>query len=151
MTEPTSAQELFKRVFEKSHAEMDPHPGVLPGLKVMVDRATGWKFAWQHSPLAARPQEVKDGVEDGTKVGGFAVARVVAPAAEPGQPRPTASIGIKRRLPIFREVCLATSWRTVISCFCQLISSHRGKVCVSLGTISNRWLSQSPARAANRA
>src|SRR5580693_1566056 len=49
---------------------MDPHTGALPGLKVMVDRATRWKFAWQHSPLAACPQEVKDGVEDGTKVGG---------------------------------------------------------------------------------
>jgi hypothetical protein len=36
----------------------------------MVDRATRWKFAWQQSPLAACPQEVKDGVEDGTKVGG---------------------------------------------------------------------------------
>src|SRR5271166_1410598 len=49
---------------------MDPHTGVLPGLKVMVDRATGWKFAWQQSPLAAGPQDVKDGVEDGTKFGG---------------------------------------------------------------------------------
>src|ERR1700688_2919105 len=49
---------------------MDPHTGVLPGLKVMVDRATRWKIAWQQSPLAACPQEVKDGVEDGTKVGG---------------------------------------------------------------------------------
>src|SRR6202011_3414071 len=49
---------------------MDPHTGVLPGLKVMVDRAKRWKFAWQQSPLAASPQEVKDGVEDGTKVGG---------------------------------------------------------------------------------
>src|SRR6202048_933289 len=39
-------------------------------LEVMVDRATRWKFAWQQSPLAACPQEVKDGVEDGTKVGG---------------------------------------------------------------------------------
>src|ERR1700686_1315668 len=49
---------------------MDPHTGVLPGLKVMIDRATRWKFSWQQSPLAACPQEVKDGVEDGTKVGG---------------------------------------------------------------------------------
>jgi hypothetical protein len=49
---------------------MDPRTGVLPGLKVMVDRATGWKFAWQQSPLAAGPQDVKDGVEDGTKFGG---------------------------------------------------------------------------------
>jgi hypothetical protein len=49
---------------------MDPHTGVLPGLKVMVDRAKRRKFAWQQSPLAASPQEVKDGVEDGTKVGG---------------------------------------------------------------------------------
>src|SRR5271155_1507944 len=49
---------------------MDPHTGVLPGLKVMVDRAARWKFSWQQSPLAACPQEVKDGVEDGTKVGG---------------------------------------------------------------------------------
>src|SRR5271165_5787802 len=49
---------------------MDPHTGVLPGLKVMVDRATWWKFSWQQSPLAACPQEVKDGVEDATKVGG---------------------------------------------------------------------------------
>src|SRR6202171_2154953 len=68
---------------------MDPHTGVLPGLKVMVDRATRWKLAWQQSPLAASPQEVKDGVEDGTKVGGARVARPVAPPAEPGQPRPT--------------------------------------------------------------
>src|SRR5580704_15127936 len=29
-----------------------------------------WKFAWQQSPLAAWPHEVKDSVEDGTKVGG---------------------------------------------------------------------------------
>jgi len=29
-----------------------------------------WKFACQQSPLAACPQEVKDGVEDGTKVRG---------------------------------------------------------------------------------
>src|SRR5271165_5957556 len=49
---------------------MDPHTGVLPGLKVMVDRATGWKFAWRQLPLAAGPQEVKDSVEDGTKFGG---------------------------------------------------------------------------------
>src|SRR5271167_758472 len=49
---------------------MDPHTGVLPSLKVMVDRATGWKFAWQQSPLAAGSQDVKDGVEDGTKFGG---------------------------------------------------------------------------------
>src|SRR5208283_106344 len=49
---------------------MNPRTGVLPGLKVMVDRAARWKFAWQQSPLAACPQEVKDGVEDGTKVGG---------------------------------------------------------------------------------
>jgi hypothetical protein len=50
--------------------QMDPHTGVLPGSKVMVDRATRRKFTWQQSPLAACPQEVKDGVEDGTKVGG---------------------------------------------------------------------------------
>src|ERR1700675_734946 len=49
---------------------MDPRTGVSPGLKVMVDRATRRKFAWQQSPLAACPQEAKDGVEDGTKVGG---------------------------------------------------------------------------------
>src|SRR4029077_7935992 len=49
---------------------MDPRTGVSPGLKVMVDRATRRKFAWQQSPLAACPQKVKDGVEDGTKVGG---------------------------------------------------------------------------------
>ena len=36
----------------------------------MVNRAARWKFSWQQSPLAACPQEVKDGVEDGTKVGG---------------------------------------------------------------------------------
>ena len=29
-----------------------------------------WKFAWQQSPLAAGPQDVKDGVEDSTKFGG---------------------------------------------------------------------------------
>jgi hypothetical protein len=49
---------------------MDPNTGVLPGSQVMVDRATRRKFAWEQSPLAACPQEVKDGVEDGTKVGG---------------------------------------------------------------------------------
>src|ERR1700730_3815270 len=38
---------------------MDPHTGVLPGLKVMVDRAARWKFSWQQSPLAACPQEEK--------------------------------------------------------------------------------------------
>src|SRR6202035_324459 len=68
---------------------MDPHTGVLPGLKVMVDRAARWIFAWQQSPLAACPQEVKDGVEDGTKVGWCAVARPVAPPAEPAQQKPT--------------------------------------------------------------
>src|SRR5260370_39677719 len=49
---------------------MDPRTGVSPGLKVMADRATRWKFVWQQSPLAACSQKVKDGVEDGTKVGG---------------------------------------------------------------------------------
>src|SRR3984893_9166 len=29
---------------------MDPYTGVLPGLKVMVDRATWWEFAWQQTP-----------------------------------------------------------------------------------------------------
>src|SRR5271166_5576195 len=38
---------------------MDSHTGVLPGLKVMVDRAARWNFSWQQSPLAACPQEVK--------------------------------------------------------------------------------------------
>src|SRR6266481_1439713 len=47
-----------------------PTHRVLPGLKVMVARAARWIFAWQQSPLAACPQEVKDGVGDGTKVGG---------------------------------------------------------------------------------
>src|SRR5271165_5044795 len=68
---------------------MDPHTGVLPSLKVMVDRSARWKFAWQQSPLAACPQEVKDGVEDGTKVGWCAVAHPVAPPAELAQSRPT--------------------------------------------------------------
>src|SRR6202790_4324361 len=54
---------------------MDPRTGVSPGLKVMVDRATRWKFAWQQSPLAACPQKEKDGVEDGTKVGGARARR----------------------------------------------------------------------------
>src|ERR1700738_4052698 len=66
---------------------MDPHTGVLPGLKVMVDRAAWWKFSWQQSPLAACPQEVKDGVEDGTKVGGTrsaARSRRRQNLAEPG-------------------------------------------------------------------
>src|SRR5258705_13025530 len=36
----------------------------------MVDRARWWEFAWQQTPLTACPQQVKDGVEDGTKVGG---------------------------------------------------------------------------------
>src|ERR1700675_426647 len=49
---------------------MDPYTGFLPGLKVMVGRATWWEFAWQQTPLTACPQQVKDGVEDGTKVGG---------------------------------------------------------------------------------
>src|SRR5271165_7396791 len=61
---------------------MNPRTGVLPGLKVTVDRAKRWKFAWQQSPLAASPQEVKDGVEDGTKVGG---AR--SPARSPARSR----------------------------------------------------------------
>src|SRR5580704_12293471 len=47
-----------------------PTTGVLPSLKVMVDRSARWKFSWQQSLLAACPQEVKDGVEDGTRVGG---------------------------------------------------------------------------------
>jgi len=41
----------------------------------MVARATRWKFAWQQSPLEACPHEVKDGVEDGTKVGGARTSR----------------------------------------------------------------------------
>src|SRR5271157_1865605 len=49
---------------------MDPHTGVLPSLKVMVDRSARWNFAWQQSPLASCPQELTAGVEDGTKVGG---------------------------------------------------------------------------------
>src|SRR5260370_36239772 len=49
---------------------MDPHTGVLPSLKGMVGRSARWKLSWQQSPLAACPQEVKDGVEDGTKIGG---------------------------------------------------------------------------------
>ena len=60
---------------------MDPHTGVLPGLKVMVDRAKRWKFAGQQSPLAASPQE------NGTKVGG-ARSIMDAPPAEPGNPGP---------------------------------------------------------------
>src|ERR1700694_2493700 len=68
---------------------MDPHTGVLPGLKVMVDRATRWKLAWQQSPLAASPQEVKDGVEDGTKVGGARSPARSRRRQVPGQPRPT--------------------------------------------------------------
>src|SRR5580700_6229993 len=68
---------------------MDPHTGVLPGLKVMVDRAARWKFSWQQSPLAACPQEVKDGVEDGTKVGGARSAARSPPPAELAQPGPT--------------------------------------------------------------
>jgi hypothetical protein len=75
---------------------MDPHPGVMPGLKVMVDHATGWKFAWQHSPLAACPQEVKDGVEDGTKVGGSrspALSRRRQNRGNPG-PRRVGQVGV---------------------------------------------------------
>src|SRR5580693_1256663 len=78
---------------------MDPHTGVLPGLKVMVDRAARWKFSWQQSPLAACPQEVKDGVEDGTKVGG---ARSAARSRrrqnwrDPG-PRRVGQVGVVKR------------------------------------------------------
>src|ERR1700680_4503828 len=68
---------------------MDPHTGVLPGLKVMIDRATRWKFAWQQSPLAACPQEVKDGVEDGTKVGGTRSPAPGSPTAALVQQKPT--------------------------------------------------------------
>ena len=68
---------------------MDQRTGVSPGLKVMVDRATRWKFAWQQSPLAACPQEVKDGVEDGTKVGGARSPARSPPPEEPAQQEPT--------------------------------------------------------------
>src|SRR5271166_3869672 len=68
---------------------MDPRTGVSPGLKVMVDRATRWKFAWQQSPLAVSPQEVKDGVRGRHEVWWCAVARPLAPPAEPGQPKST--------------------------------------------------------------
>src|ERR1700732_4763345 len=67
---------------------MDPHTGVLPGLKVMVDRATRWKFAWKQSPLAACPQEVRDGVEDGTKVGGARSPARTSRRQNPGNPGP---------------------------------------------------------------
>src|SRR5580692_10562828 len=65
----------------------------------MVDRAARWKFSWQQSPLAACPQEVKDGVEDGTKVGG---ARSAARSRRrqnwrnPG-PRRVGQIGVVKR------------------------------------------------------
>src|SRR6266478_2223875 len=68
---------------------MVPHTRVLPGSKVMADRAIRRKFAWQQSPLTACPQEVKDGVEDSTKVGWCAVARPVSPPAELAQQKPT--------------------------------------------------------------
>jgi hypothetical protein len=42
----------------------------------MVDRATRWELAWQQSPLAACPQEVKDGVEDGTKIADFVEVQI---------------------------------------------------------------------------
>jgi hypothetical protein len=68
---------------------MDPYTGVLPGLKVMVDRATWWEFAWQQTPLTACPQQVKDGVEDGTKVGGARSAARSSRRQDWDNPRPT--------------------------------------------------------------
>src|SRR5260370_18025079 len=75
---------------------MDPHTGVLPSLKVMVDRSARWKFSWQQSPLAACPQEVKDGV--GRHEGWWcAVGHPVAPPAELAQSRPTPRWSVRCR------------------------------------------------------
>src|SRR5580693_3809051 len=98
---------------------MDPHTGVLPGLKVMVDRAARWKFAWQQSPLAACPQEVKDGVEDGTKVGGArspAQSRRLQNGRNPG-PRRVSQVGVvesrvHRTVPLARVSALSRQTST---------------------------------------
>src|SRR5208337_5182386 len=95
------------------------HTGVLPGLKVMADRATGWKFSWQQSPLAACPQEVKDGVEDGTKVGGTrsaARSRRRQNWRNPG-PRRVGQVGVvesrvHRTVPLARVSALSTQTST---------------------------------------
>jgi hypothetical protein len=52
----------------------------------MVDRAARWKFSWQQSPLAACPQEVKDGVKGRHEGWWYAVGRPVAPPAELAEP-----------------------------------------------------------------
>src|SRR5271165_3041655 len=96
---------------------MDPHTGVLPGLKVMVDRAKRWKFAWQQSPLAASPQEVKDG--DGTKVCGArspARSRRRQNRGNPG-PRRVGQVGVvessaHRRAPLARIGALSRQTST---------------------------------------
>src|SRR5690349_10222914 len=49
---------------------MNPDTTVLPGLEIMVDRTPRWKFPWQQAPLAACPQQIEDGIDDATKVGG---------------------------------------------------------------------------------
>src|SRR5271169_179039 len=51
-------------------------------------RPCRWKFAWQQSPLAACPQEVKDGVEDGTKVGGARALARTSRRQNRGNPGP---------------------------------------------------------------
>jgi hypothetical protein len=55
---------------------MDPYTRVLPGLKVMVDRATWWEFAWQQTLLTTRPQQIQDRVDDPPVHRSCAVARL---------------------------------------------------------------------------
>ena len=85
----------------------------------MVDRAARWKFSWQQSPLAACPQEVKDGVEDGTKVGGTrsaARSRRRQNWRNPG-PRRVGQVGVvesrvHRTLPLARVSALSRQTST---------------------------------------
>src|SRR5271163_1674625 len=49
---------------------MNPHTGTLPGSESNGRPCFTVEIEWQQSPLATCPQEVKDGVEGATKVGG---------------------------------------------------------------------------------
>src|SRR5271157_4276838 len=124
---------------------MDPHTGVLPGLKVMVDRATGWKFSWQQSPLAAGPQDVKDGVEDGTKFGGARSRR--RQNRRNKSPRRVRQIGVvessaHRTVPLTRISALSRRTSTFQTPSYQSTRSERSP--------SQRQAGQDPLRASRR-
>src|ERR1700686_5289502 len=97
---------------------MDPYTVVLPGLKVMVDRATWWEFAWQQTPLTACPQQVKDGVGEREILGGQAAFLACARGRKSGYQRRKvfSHSSSSTRVLICRRRC-APRWLHPICCF----------------------------------